>query len=70
MQNGPDDHVFARFRMDSVAGILRHREKWQGEADHRLELANRAALWRYLTGDDDFDVDWYLTRTEARARLS
>ncbi len=70
MHNGPDDHLFARFRMDSVAGILRTREPWLGEADHRLELANRAALWRYLTGDDRFDVDWYLTRTEARAALT
>ncbi len=70
MQNGPDDHVFAKFRFDSVAAVLRHREHWLGEADYRLELANRAALWRHLTGDDDFDVDWYLTRTEARAGLS
>lgn len=70
MQNGPDDHVFAKFRFDSVAAVLRHREKWLGEADYRLELANRAALWRYLTGDDHFDVDWYLTRTEARVGLS
>lgn len=70
MQNGPDDHVFAKFRFDSVAAVLRHREQWLGEADYRLELANRAALWRYLTGDDDFDVDWYLTRTEARVGLT
>lgn len=70
MQNGPDDHVFARFRTDSVAAVLRSRERWEGEADHRLELANRARLWRYLTGDDAFDVDWYLTRSEARAGLS
>ncbi len=70
MQNGPDDHLFARFRFDSVAAVLRHREPWLGEADYRLELANRAALWRYLTGDDAFDVDWYLTRTEARAGLT
>lgn len=69
LQNGPDDHLFARFRMDSVAGILRYREPWLGEADHRLELANRARLWRYLTGDEGFDVDWYLTRTESRAGL-
>ena len=26
-------------------------------------------LWRYLTGDDDFDVDYYLTRLEGRADL-
>ena len=70
LHNGSDDHIFARFRMDSVAGILRHREPWLGEADHRLELANRATLWRYLTGDDGFDVDWYLTRIEARADLA
>jgi hypothetical protein len=70
LQAGPDDHIFARFRFDSVAGILRHREPWMGEADHRLELANRAALWRYLSGDDRFDVDWYLTRSEARAGMA
>ncbi|WP_436795228.1 phytanoyl-CoA dioxygenase family protein [Actinospongicola halichondriae] len=69
MQNGAEDHVFARFRSDSVAGILRHRERWLGEADYRLELANRAALWRYLTGDDGFDVDYYLTRTEVREAI-
>ena len=69
LHNEPDDHVFARFRFDSVAGILRHRELWFGEATYRLELANRARLWRYLTGDDRYDVDWYLTRTESRAGL-
>lgn len=70
MHNQPDDHVFAQFRMDSVATILRHREAWLGEADYRLELANRARLWRYLTGDDAYDVDWYLTRTEGRGVLA
>lgn len=70
LQNGPEDHVFARFRTDSVAGLLRRRERWHGEADHRLELANRAALWRYLTGDESFDVDWYLTRTARRSTFA
>lgn len=70
MQNGAEDHVFAQFRFDSAAGVLRHREKWMGEADHRLELANRASLWRYLTDDDGFDVDYYLTRTEVRGVLA
>lgn len=70
VHNGPDDHTFARFRTDSVASILRHREPWQGEADHRLELANRARLWRYLSGDEHYDVDWYLTRSERRAGLA
>ena len=70
LDSGPGDHVFARFRMDSIAGMLRHRERWMGEADYRLELRNRARLWRYLTGDDGFDVDWYLTRQEMRAGLA
>ena len=26
-------------------------------------------LWRYLTGDGDFDVDYYLTRLEDRAAV-
>jgi hypothetical protein len=70
VQNGPEDHVFATFRMDSAAGMLRSRERWHGEAEYRLELANRARLWRYLTADDAFDVDYYLTRTQRRAALT
>ncbi len=70
MHNGPDDHTFARFRTDSVGAILRTREPWMGEADFRLELANRARLWRYLTDDLGYDVDWYLTRSEGRAGLA
>jgi hypothetical protein len=29
----------------------------------------RARLWRYLTGDETYDVDHYLTRLEGRAAL-
>jgi hypothetical protein len=36
---------------------------------HRLETVQRSLLWRHLTGDSGFDVDWYLTRTERRAAL-
>lgn len=69
LQNGPDDHMFARFRMDSVAGILRSTEPWYEQGTDRLELVQRARLWRYLAGDDDFDVDFYVTRIEAKAAL-
>lgn len=69
MHNDASDHVFAKFRRDSVATVLRDRQPWFGEADYRLELANRARLWRYLTGDDRYDVDWYLTRSERRAAM-
>ena len=48
---------------------LRHREPWMGEQDHRLELMARTRLWRYLTGDDAFDLDWYHTRLDGRASL-
>jgi hypothetical protein len=37
--------------------------------DHRNEQVQRALLWRYLTGDDDYDVDHYLTRLEGPAAV-
>jgi hypothetical protein len=70
MQNGPEDHMFARFRVDSVAAVLRSTEPWYEQGTDRLELVQRARLWRYLTGEDRFDVDYYLTRIEAKAALT
>ncbi len=69
LHNGPDDHIFARFADDSVAKQFRHKEKWCDNADYRLEQVQRARLWRYLTGDETFDVDYYLTRVERHRRL-
>lgn len=69
LQNGPDDHVFARFAEDSVAREMRRVEKWCDNADYRLEQVQRARLWRYLSGDEEFDVDYYLTRVERHRRL-
>jgi len=37
--------------------------------DYRNEQVQRARLWRYLTGDETYDVDHYLTRLEGRAEL-
>ena len=68
-RNRNDDHMFARMEPGSVAAALRRTESWYEPATHRLETVQRARLWRYLTGDDRFDVDWYLTRTERRAAL-
>lgn len=68
-QSAPNDHIFATFAADRVAMTLRHREAWMGEQDHRLELMARAELWRYLTGDEAFDLDWYRTRLARRAAL-
>ncbi len=45
-------------------------QPWQKGHEARLELVQRARLWRYLTGDDAYDVDYYLTRLEGRAVLA
>lgn len=68
-RNRADDHIWARTDAGMVAAELRRSEPWFEPSVHRLETVQRAKLWRYLTGDEGFDVDWYLTRTERRARL-
>lgn len=42
--------------------ILQERIHWHSQ-EHRLELMNRAKLWRHLTDDPDFDLTYYWTRT-------
>lgn len=69
IHNGPEDHSFAHMRSDSVAQVLRGMQPWQQGHEARYELLQRARLWRHLTGDPDYDVDYYLTRIEARDRL-
>jgi hypothetical protein len=69
-QSAPNDHIFATFDTERIGMTLRHREAWMGEQDHRLELIARAGLWRYLTGDEAFDLDWYRTRVVGRAALT
>jgi hypothetical protein len=68
-RSAADDHMFARTDPTTIASKLRGSEGWYEPAAHRLETARRAQLWRYLTGDESFDVDWYLTRTERRNAL-
>jgi hypothetical protein len=68
-QSAPNDHIFATFDTGRIGMALRHREAWMGEQDFRLELLARAELWRYLTGDDAFDLDWYRTRIARRSTL-
>jgi hypothetical protein len=68
-RNATDDHMFAQMDATMVAAKLRGAEPWYEPSVHRLETVQRAKLWRYLSGDQRFDVDWYLTRTEQRGRL-
>lgn len=49
---------------DDVQTILGKLEPWFEDADGRLEIVNRIKMWRFLTGDDKFDVHYWLTRLE------
>jgi hypothetical protein len=69
LHNPPNDHVFARMLPDSVASIFRTMHPWTSVTDSRNEQVQRTRLWRYLTGDDRYDNDHYLTRIEQRAAL-
>jgi hypothetical protein len=50
----------------AVAKTLTHDHGWYGN-EVRLEIVNRIRLWRALTGDPTFDVDYWLTRIENQA---
>ncbi len=69
-RNVPNDHVFARSEAGTSASMLRGSEPWFEPSVQRLEVVQRAKLWRYLTNDPAFDIDWYLTRMERREALT
>ena len=69
LHNDPRDHTFAHRRLDSVAEIFRTMQPWQQGHESRYEQMQRAKLWRYLSGDASFDVDYYHTRMEGRRGL-
>ena len=48
-----------------VIRTLRHEHPFAG-SQARLELVNRIKLWRYLTGDPQFDIDYWLGRMTER----
>lgn len=70
IHNDASDHTFALMRHDSVAQIFRTMQPWQKGHEGRYEQMQRARLWRYLSNDPSFDVDYYYTRIEQRARLA
>lgn len=69
LQNDASDHVFATVPEASVGRLLRRRHAWQRGHEERYDLRQRALLWRSLTGDPSFDVDYYLTRVERRVAV-
>ncbi len=64
------DHTWAvTVHGDTVSNELRRILPWSYIGESRLEQMERVRLWRYLSGDPAFDVDWYHTRIERRAGL-
>ena len=61
---GAHQPIFAGENRDDVQAILAKMEPWYEAGDGRLEIVNRTLLWRFLTGDEDFDVHYWLTRLE------
>ncbi len=49
---------------ESLFTILGKLEPWYENADGRLELINRIRFWRFLTGNQEFDMNYWLTRLE------
>lgn len=70
VHNDARDHTWAHMRRDSVGHVFRSMQPWQKGHEARYELMQRVKLWRYLSGDERFDVDYYHTRIEQRARCN
>ena len=47
----------------AALGELNNNHRWYGN-ESRLEVVNRIKLWRFLTGDERFDVGYWLSRLE------
>ena len=46
-----------------IPALLNANHRWYGN-EVRLEVVNRIKLWRFLTGDDNYDVSYWLSRLE------
>ena len=51
-----------------IPGLLSTNHAWTGN-ENRLEQVNRIKFWRFLTGDDNFDNHYWLTRIENEPEL-
>jgi len=50
----------------AVTQTLAYREPWYEQPTGLLDTVNRVVLWRFLTGDDGFDVNFKVGRLQAR----
>ncbi len=46
-----------------IPALLNANHRWYGN-EVRLEVVNRIKLWRFLTGDESYDVSYWLSRLE------
>ena len=46
-----------------IPGILGTNHGWYGN-ESRIEVVNRIRQWRFLTGDESFDVSYWMSRLE------
>jgi hypothetical protein len=63
---GKNKAIFTRDTntVEDIQTILGRLEPWFEDASGRLEIVNRIKLWRFLSGDENFDVHYWLTRLE------
>jgi len=47
-----------------LSSILTKPEPWFEMDSGRLEYLNRIRFWRYISGDNNFDADYWVTRVE------
>jgi hypothetical protein len=66
---GPQRRTWDTTDLDDaeVGRILSRDHRWYGH-EVRLEIVNRIRLWRALTGNQTFDIDYWMTRFENEAR--
>ena len=53
-----------QYAAEDVQTILGRGEPWYEDGGGRLEIVNRVKMWRFLSGDENFDVHYWLTRLE------
>ncbi len=63
---GGQKHIFTAEQnaAEDVQTILGRGEPWYEDGGGRLEIVNRVKMWRFLSGDENFDVHYWLTRLE------
>ena len=51
-------------KLNNIGTILNQTEPWFENDSGRLDIINRIKFWRYISGDNNFDTKYWLTRLE------